>query len=74
MPALTAWWKQRSYTLPQIIGDEITGHAADPAYEDRQPVRYADLIFNDQLVQRRSYLSIMVVGNIPFDLSNGPAF
>jgi hypothetical protein len=25
-------------------------------------------------VQRRSYLSIVVVGNIPFDLSNGPAF
>jgi hypothetical protein len=25
-------------------------------------------------VQRRSYLSIVVVGDIPFDLSNGPAF
>jgi hypothetical protein len=25
-------------------------------------------------VQRRSYLSIVVVGNIQFDLSNGPAF
>jgi hypothetical protein len=25
-------------------------------------------------VQRRSYLSIVVVGNIPFDLSNDPAF
>ena len=25
-------------------------------------------------MQRRSYLSIVAVGNIPFDLSNGPAF